>query len=155
TSRRVEKVLARTLCRDPQARYPDAGALLAALAEHPRIESRRRAVPAAARPRPQPLAVEGPLVGRTDELRQLTECFQAARSGQAQVFIVEGEPGIGKTRLVAEFLAWAAAQDADTLTGRAFETGGRLPYQPLLDALRPRIEREEALDELLGEVWLV
>jgi tetratricopeptide (TPR) repeat protein len=155
TSRPVEKVLARTLCREPQARYPDAGALLAALAEHPRPESRRRAVQAAARPRAPPLAVEGPLVGRTDELRQLIECYQIARGGQARVVIVEGEPGIGKTRLVAEFLAWAAAQDADTLVGRAFETGGRLPYQPLLDALRSRIEREEALDELLGDVWLV
>jgi tetratricopeptide (TPR) repeat protein len=155
TSRRVEKVLARTLCRDPQARYPDAGTLLAALAEHSRPDSRRRAVPAAPRPRAPLLAVEGPLVGRTDELRQLTDSYQAARGGQAQVVIVEGEPGIGKTRLVAEFLAWAAAQDADTLMGRAFETGGRLPYQPLLDALRSRIEREEALDELLGDVWLV
>src|SRR5215472_368835 len=155
TSRRVEKVLARTLCREPQARYSDAGALLAALAEHRRPESGRRTAQAVAKPRAPPLTAGSPLVGRATELNQLIECYHGARDGQAQVVIVEGEPGIGKTRLVTEFLAWAAAQDADTLVGRAFETGGRLPYQPLLDALRPRIEREEALDELLGDVWLV
>ena len=99
--------------------------------------------------------MDGPLVGRTEELAQLIKCYEAARSGEAQVVIVEGEPGIGKTRLATEFLVWAYAQDADTLVGRASETGGRLPYQPLLDALRPRIERENALDELLGDIWLV
>src|SRR5215469_3031861 len=48
TSRRVEKVLARTLCREPQARYSDAGALLAALSEHRRPGSGRRTAQAVA-----------------------------------------------------------------------------------------------------------
>lgn len=50
--------------------------------------------------------------------------------------VLIGEAGIGKTRLATEFLTWAAAQGADILHGRAFETGGRLPYQPLVEALR-------------------
>ena len=40
------------------------------------------------------------------------------------------------------------------LRGRAFEAGGRLPYQPLVDALRPRVERENAPADLLADVWL-
>src|SRR6266516_3092974 len=45
-------------------------------------------------------------------------------------------------------------EGADVLQGRAFETGGRLPYQSLIEALRPRIERENAPDDLLSDIWL-
>jgi DNA-binding SARP family transcriptional activator len=99
--------------------------------------------------------LEGPLVGRAGEFARLGELYQAARCGQAQVVVVRGEPGIGKTRLAREFLAWTGAQGADVLQGRAFETGGRLPYQPLVDALRSRLERENAPEDLLSDVWLV
>jgi tetratricopeptide (TPR) repeat protein len=70
------------------------------------------------------------------------------------VVSIEGEPGIGKTRLASEFLRWAAAQGADVLHGRAFEAAGRVPYQPLVDALRARVERENAPEDLLSDVWL-
>ncbi len=69
--------------------------------------------------------------------------------------MLQGEAGIGKTRLATEFLGWAAAQGADVLQGRAFEAGARLPYQPLVDAMRPCLEREAALDTLLSDTWLV
>src|SRR6266481_3516228 len=35
---------------------------------------------------------------------------------------------------------------------QAFETGGQLPYRPVIEALRPRIERENAPDDLLSEI---
>ncbi|HLG75080.1 MAG TPA: AAA family ATPase, partial [Ktedonobacteraceae bacterium] len=38
--------------------------------------------------------------------------------------------------------------------GRAFEVGGRLPYQPLIDAIRPRLDQENAPEDLLADVWL-
>src|SRR5437868_4365552 len=62
--------------------------------------------------------------------------------------------GIGKTRLASEFVAWAQAQGAEVLSGQAFEMGGRLPYQPLVEALRPRLEKENAPEDLLDDVWL-
>jgi len=96
-----------------------------------------------------------PLIGRAPELRHLVDAYQLAQSGRANALVVVGEAGIGKTRLATEFVAWAAAQGADTLTGRAFETGGRLPYQPLVDALRQRLDRENAPEDLLSDVWLV
>ncbi len=97
---------------------------------------------------------ETPLVGRSDELMKGVELYHAARQGQPRVVTIEGEAGIGKTRLADELLAWAAGQGADVLRGRAFEMGGRLPYQPLLEALRPRLERENAPEDLLSDVWL-
>jgi DNA-binding SARP family transcriptional activator/tetratricopeptide (TPR) repeat protein len=102
-----------------------------------------------------PGLVEGPLVGRAGEFATLSALFQAARRGRAQVVVLRGEPGIGKTRLAREFLGWTAGQGADVLQGRAFETGGRLPYQPLVDALRSRVERENAPEDLQSDVWLV
>jgi DNA-binding SARP family transcriptional activator len=96
-----------------------------------------------------------PLVGRAGDFTKGVELFHTARQGRAQVMTVEGEAGIGKSRLADELLRWAAAQGADVLCGRAFETGGRLPYQPILDAIRPRLERENAPEDLLSDVWLV
>jgi DNA-binding SARP family transcriptional activator len=97
---------------------------------------------------------ELPFVGRVDEHRRLVTAYQAAAQGQMQVMCVIGEAGIGKTRLSQTFLGWAAMQGGDLLRGRAFEAGGQLPYQPLVDALRERLERENAPDDLLADVWL-
>src|SRR5207302_6255381 len=95
-----------------------------------------------------------PLVGRAAAFRQLVGSFQQARGGQPQAVLVVGEAGIGKTRLVSEFVAWVRAQGTDVLAGQAFEMGGRLPYQPLVEALRPRLEAENAPEDLLDDVWL-
>ena len=68
--------------------------------------------------------------------------------------LLEGGAGAGKTRLATEFVDWAAAQRADVLRGQAFESGGRLSYQPVIEAVRPRIDQENAPDDLLHDVWL-
>src|SRR5205085_2649486 len=98
--------------------------------------------------------LEGPLLGRTRELSTLIKVYHTAHRGQTQVVLLEGEMGIGKTRLATEFLAWAEVEGADVLQGQAFETGGQLPYRPVIEALRPRIERENAPDDLLSDLWL-
>jgi DNA-binding SARP family transcriptional activator len=95
-----------------------------------------------------------PLVGRATEHMMLVAAYRSARRGQLQAVAIEGEPGIGKTRLAHEFLAWATAQGADVLQGRAFETGGQLPYQPVVEALRGRLAREADPRQLLGDTWL-
>src|SRR2546429_3094477 len=98
--------------------------------------------------------LDGPLLGRTTELSTLIKVYHAAGRGQTQVVLLEGEVGIGKTRLASEFLAWAEVEGADVLRGQAFETGGHLPYRPMIEALRPRIEQENAPDDLLSDLWL-
>jgi tetratricopeptide (TPR) repeat protein len=98
--------------------------------------------------------MELPFVGRSIKHLQLVTTFHTARQQQPQVVIIEGEAGIGKTRLATEFLAWATVQGADVLQGRTFEAGGRLPYQPLIEALGRRMEQENAPEDLLSDVWL-
>jgi hypothetical protein len=97
---------------------------------------------------------EGPLVGRSQAFGRLVELYYAVRQGRSQLVVARGEAGIGKNRLANELLSWAMRQGVDVLRGRAFEAGGRLPYQPLVDALRPRFERENAPEDLLDDVWL-
>src|SRR5713101_4273764 len=95
-----------------------------------------------------------PFVGRGAEFSRLMTLYEQASNGQAQVVLLEGEAGIGKTRLATEFLAWVRAQGADVLEGRTFQTSQCLSYQPLLKALRARLEQEHDLRELLSDPWL-
>ncbi|HET8851445.1 MAG TPA: AAA family ATPase, partial [Ktedonobacteraceae bacterium] len=95
-----------------------------------------------------------PLIGRAAAFSHLVASFQQVRGGQAQGVLVVGEAGIGKTRLAREFVAWARAQGIEVLSGHAFEAGGRLPYQPLVEALRTRLEAENAPEDLLEDLWL-
>lgn len=103
---------------------------------------------------PALLSLDISFVGRAEEFKRLLTAYHLASSGQAQVVILAGEAGIGKTRLATEFLHWAAAQGADVLAGRAFETGGELPYQPLAQLLRHRLDQERDPADLLSETWL-
>ena len=104
------------------------------------------------RPAPGPLRM--PFVGREAEFGALVEEYRAARSGEMRPLVVLGEAGIGKTRLAEEFLGWAESRGADVLRAGTSETGGRQPYETLVDALRPRLEREQAPDDLLEDRWL-
>jgi DNA-binding SARP family transcriptional activator/tetratricopeptide (TPR) repeat protein len=101
-----------------------------------------------------PSELVAPLVGRAAAFGQLVGRYQQARQGQPQAVLLVGEAGIGKTRLAGEFVAWASAQGAQVLRGQAFEMGGRLSYQPLVEALRPRLEEENAPEDLLEDLWL-
>ncbi len=122
-------------------------------------ETIRLAVPASpAKPRHSAPRTEAkqrlPMVGRADDYAGLVAAYADASDGTLHTVVVAGEAGMGKTRLVEEFLNWAVLQGADVLQGRAFEAAGQLPYQPIVMALRTRLERENAPDDLLADVWL-
>ena len=54
----------------------------------------------------------GPLIGREQELQQLTEAWREAQQGRGRIISVIGEAGIGKSRLVHEFSQRLASQSA-------------------------------------------
>src|ERR1700730_1859368 len=76
------------------------------------------------------------VVGRTAELTALRSLIDRTRNGQGQIALVCGEAGIGKSRLLAEAKAYAAAQGFLLLQGYCFPTDSACPYAPLLDLLR-------------------
>ncbi len=97
-----------------------------------------------------------PLVGRAAEHGQLVAAFGQVAQGGAQAVVLIGAAGVGKTRLVSAFQDWVLlnSPEAEIWQGRAFETGGRLAYQPVVEALRLRLEEVNAPEDLLEDVWL-
>ncbi len=70
-----------------------------------------------------------PFVGRGAEVSRLMSLYEQASGGHPQVVLLEGEIGIGKTRLAAALLAWVRVQGAEVLAGRAVQTSQRLSYR--------------------------
>ena len=73
-------------------------------------------------------------VGRVDESSTMTRAFDEAAAGRRQVVLVGGEPGIGKTALVAAAASAASREGAWVLYGRCDEDLF-VPYQPWVEAL--------------------
>ncbi|MEJ2709230.1 MAG: AAA family ATPase [Anaerolineales bacterium] len=93
-----------------------------------------------------------PFVGRQQELEQLQRAMQSGK-----LALIEGEPGIGKTRMASEILR---SHQGLSLVGAARELERSIPYQPVIEALRGLLARpdwpqlsEELQAELLP-VWL-
>src|SRR5438445_113579 len=82
-------------------------------------------------PRYSPITVS--LVGRGDELRTLEQWGREAAQGQARIALVRGEAGVGKSRLVDEFLRGVDARTR-VLRGRCQEDAS-VPYLALANAL--------------------
>jgi predicted ATPase len=81
-------------------------------------------------------ATSAPLVGRAAELERLGAILDEVARGSGRLAIIEGEPGIGKTRLVQWVAGRAGGLGIDVLEGRADELGVRHPYHALIDWLR-------------------
>jgi len=75
-------------------------------------------------------------VGRERELAALLAGLEDAVSGRGSLFLIAGEPGIGKSRLVDELATRAKARGARALWGRCWEAGGSPPYWPWLQPVR-------------------
>ena len=76
------------------------------------------------------------LVGRTAELDRLLETWRRATTGRAEVVVVYGGAGVGKTRLVSELESHARQQGAVVAVTRCFDSTGRLSLSPVADWLR-------------------
>jgi tetratricopeptide (TPR) repeat protein len=74
------------------------------------------------------------LRGREPELQALGDAFDRVAAGHLTIVLVEGEAGIGKTRLLAEALDDARARGLQVVTGRAQELERTRPFGVLADA---------------------
>ncbi|MGH6629328.1 MAG: AAA family ATPase, partial [Burkholderiales bacterium] len=91
-------------------------------------------------------------VGRERELAALRAAVGEAIEGRGHMFLVSGEPGIGKTRLAEEASREAARRGMRVLWGRCWEGGGVPAYWPIIQILRGCAERPDfsQLVETLG-----
>src|SRR5688572_10754919 len=75
------------------------------------------------------------LVGRTAEMAAVDDALGVVRGGSTGCLVVEGEPGIGKTRMLAELAGRADARGCTVLAGSAYELERDLPFWVFVDAL--------------------
>ena len=92
-------------------------------------------------------------VGRDHELQQLRDLLDRAAAGQADTAMLGGEAGVGKSRLLARFVADAKEQhQAHVLRGACIELGnGLIPYAPLVESLRLLV-RERGEEQIRAAV---
>jgi tetratricopeptide (TPR) repeat protein len=78
----------------------------------------------------------GLFVGRREELARLEGAIAVARSGRAQMVLLAGEAGVGKTTVATEIMRRAAEAGARTATGRAWEGAGAPAFWLWRECLR-------------------
>src|SRR6476620_8642785 len=83
------------------------------------------------------------LVGRDEELQQVDAAVDAARHMDCTVLLIEGEAGIGKSRLVSDAVAQHVSPGDIVVRSQAVElAGGDVPYGVVADMLRDLRRRQ-------------
>lgn len=80
-----------------------------------------------------------PLVGRDENLAIMGEALQQSRRGLRVIDLV-AEPGLGKTRLIFEFLRTLKPEDAVVVQGHCGADGQQTPFLPFLEVTRGTFE---------------
>ena len=91
--------------------------------------------------------VPPPLIGRTLELKRLVAALGAV-GPHGHLFVIEGEPGIGKTRLAAAVADVARARGGTVLEARAYAGEDAIPLGAIAELLRSGIARSDAAARL-------
>ena len=103
-----------------------------------------------------PLGPFVPMVGRAADMGALTESLESTLAGSARLALVDGEPGVGKTRLLKSFLDGVTSKRrAVVAQGRCFGPEPGQCAQPMTElarALGQLLAGEEPLGELSGPV---
>jgi predicted ATPase len=92
------------------------------------------------------------LVGRQPEWQKMQIAWRRAVSGEAQLVLISGEAGIGKSRLAEELFNWVARQGFTTAYTRSYEAEGRMSFAPVTEWLRSAALRSHLAS--IDKVWL-
>ena len=96
-------------------------------------------------------------IGREASLQALLERLDQAVAGSGSVVLLGGDAGVGKTRVVRELKHELSPRQVRVIEGRCTSTESSVPYAPLMNALRFRIEKGEgeAVAQMLGPLRAV
>lgn len=136
----VRGVVAKLLCKDPAERYRDAQQVLDDLSSavglplpSESVEVRESFIQAAR------------FVGREAELKQLTKALKATRNGKGSAWLIGGESGVGKSRLLDEVRIRALVEGFTVVRGQAVRSGAK-PFALWMDILRRLVLMVEVTD---------
>jgi len=82
-----------------------------------------------------------PFVGRGNEYGLLIGLVARLTTGAGHTVLIEGEPGIGKSRLMREVERYANSQGLPTLSTNCYEIERAIPYQPVIDLVMRALDR--------------
>jgi tetratricopeptide (TPR) repeat protein len=136
----LQGVLGRLLAKRPESRYADAQGVMMALGV-----AIGRLLPVETAATRESFLQAAPFTGRAVEVARLQEAFKQALGGRGGAWLVGGESGVGKSRLLNEVRTMALVQGALVVRGQASEGGG--PYHLWPAVLRPLLLLAE-VDEL-------
>ena len=80
------------------------------------------------------------LVGRGREWDVLKRSWDAVGADGSRVVLIEGEPGVGKTRVADDFLRWVTSRGGLVLRGRGYGARGGAPFGAIIEALRGTLD---------------
>jgi diguanylate cyclase (GGDEF)-like protein len=95
------------------------------------------------------------IIGRKEERKQLFRALDRARERRGQFFLIRGELGMGKSRLLGEVEDRAKADGFLLLKGNCFPETRGVPFHPIIQALRSSLKdgRHSTLMKRLPEAW--
>jgi DNA-binding SARP family transcriptional activator len=100
-------------------------------------------------------AFEAALVGREPDWGALVARWKSVQREGGRIVLIEGEPGVGKSRLAEEFLRWVVADGGSVLRGHGYDATPGFPYEPVVEILRNALATPGlagTAPEWLGEV---
>ena len=116
----------------------------------PGVDEKRR-YPRPRRPMKFPYSLSRThFVGRDREYALLAERLREAMAGEGVAVAVDGEAGVGKTRLVEEFLGYARSRKVRAFAARCYERELSPPLEPVMEALEPLPDVARMMLELPG-----
>lgn len=93
-----------------------------------------------------------PIIGREDELAEVTHALEMARRGIGGATAFCGGPGIGKTRLMEAAMTEARLRGVDVLSAQCPDSNSPAPYQVLVQAIWPRVSHRLLPNSLWASV---
>ncbi|MDD5065957.1 MAG: SpoIIE family protein phosphatase [bacterium] len=134
----IEEIVMKLLSKEPESRYQTAHGLLADLE---RFKKGETSFIIGKQDKLKKLLFHTRLIGREEEIGVLRSGFDRARTGNGQVILVKGEPGMGKSRLVDEMRSYVFKEKGIFLSGRCFSQENKIPYLPYRDILNEYTDR--------------
>ncbi|MCX7923196.1 MAG: protein kinase [Clostridia bacterium] len=147
----LEEITMKLLIKDPDMRYQSARGLLYDIQ---RFIQGQRDFTIGEKDQKLKLTYHTSVVGREEEINKVKKAICEAELGKGRVFLIGGEAGIGKSRLVEEIKSYVYENKGIFLRARCLNHDNKTPYQPFKDAideyinLLNRMEKEAVQREI-------